>query len=232
VYLLARNRKKPRTFVVLAGYGSADRAGVSLQIYECLPIDFRVSRTGARATTTTRIQTARSVRADCDVRSLHDSADRLECATRLDYAGGFAIAGESRPGLWLASDRGALIPGSTSHRLFASALPGVGLGCDSKLAAHQSTIQNSFPDVVRFASVCFLLASILEQKRCSELGWPCVLWFRISRDIFLVGTRSDERSFTDMRWHCRRSRVDHERSRIEHRFAAGSWLSAAAKRSE
>ena len=81
--------------------------------------------------------------------------------------------------------------GATLHRLFAAAVSGVGLGCDRELATHQSAIQNSFPDVVRFAGVYFLLAPLLEQERRAELGWPCVLWFWISRDVFLVGTRSD-----------------------------------------
>ncbi len=44
VYLLARGGKSPTlSFVVLAGYGSADRAGISLQIYECVRINFDVS---------------------------------------------------------------------------------------------------------------------------------------------------------------------------------------------
>src|SRR4030095_11122590 len=103
---------------------------------------------------------------------------------------------------------------------------------DRKLRAHQSAIQNSFPDVVRVASVCFLLVSVLEQERCAELGWPCVLWFWIGRDVFLVGTRSEERSFTDMRQHRRPGGIDHESGRTGHRFAAGDWLPTAAKRSE
>src|SRR5262249_26652431 len=104
VYFLARGGEKPKAFLVLAAYRFADRAGVSLQIYECVRIDFRFGRTGACATATARIQTARTVFADRDVRSLHDSADRLECAARLDHAGAFAIARESRPRLWLSSD--------------------------------------------------------------------------------------------------------------------------------
>ena len=90
-------------FVVLAGYRSADRAGVSLQIYERVRINFGVTRAGARATATTGIQTPRRVFADRDVRSLHDSADCVERAARLDHAGAFALARESRPRLWLSS---------------------------------------------------------------------------------------------------------------------------------
>ena len=56
VYLLARGGKKSDLLIVLAGYGSAlDRAGISLQNHECVRVDFRVSRAGARATATTRI---------------------------------------------------------------------------------------------------------------------------------------------------------------------------------
>src|SRR4029077_4031266 len=96
VYLLARVGKKPELFVVLAGYGSANRAGVSLQVHECVRINFGVNRFGARAAATTGIQTPRRVFADRDVRSLHDSADCLERAARLDHAGAFALARESR----------------------------------------------------------------------------------------------------------------------------------------
>src|SRR5215471_7579865 len=104
VYFLARVGKKPKPFLALAAYRPADRAGVSLQIYECVRIDFRVSGPGARATAKARIQTARSVFADRDVRSLHDSAYRLERAACLDHAGALALTWESRPRLRISSD--------------------------------------------------------------------------------------------------------------------------------
>ena len=102
-WLAVESRGQFRAFVVLAAYRSADRAGVSLQIYECVPINFRVSRAGARSAATTGIQTFWSVFADGDVRSLHDSADSVERAARLDHAGTFALARESRQGLRISS---------------------------------------------------------------------------------------------------------------------------------
>src|SRR6267154_250487 len=109
VYLLARGGKKSDLFLVLAGYGSANRAGVSLQIYKCVRIDFGVTRAGTRAAATTGIQTPRRVLADRGVRSLHDSADCVERAARLDHAGAFALARESRPRFRISSSGGTLI---------------------------------------------------------------------------------------------------------------------------
>ena len=155
--------EKPRTLsglVVLAGYGSADRTGVSLQVHQCVRINFGVTRARARATATPGIQTPRRVFADQYVRSLHDSADCVERAARLDHAGAFALARESRPRLWLSSNRGALVCRGTLHRLFAAAISGIGVGRDRKLAAHQSAIQSSVLNVVWFAGVWFLLASV------------------------------------------------------------------------
>src|SRR4030095_10485040 len=96
-----------------------------------------------------------------DVRSLHDSADCVERAARLDHTGAFALARESRARLWISSDGDALISLSTLHRLFTAALSRIGLGCDRKLAAYQSAIQSPVPNVVWFAGVCFLLASVV-----------------------------------------------------------------------
>src|SRR5262249_15590789 len=96
VYVLALCGEKPEFFVALAGYGSADRLGISLQVHECVRIDFGVSRTGARSTAATGIQTPRRLFADRDVRSLHDSVDCVERAACLDHAGAFALAWESR----------------------------------------------------------------------------------------------------------------------------------------
>src|SRR4029077_2648840 len=103
VHLLARVGKKSEYFVALAAYGSADRTGVSLQVHERIRINFGVTRVGARATATTGIQTSGRVFADRNVRSLHDSADCVERAARLDHAGAFALARESRSRFWLSS---------------------------------------------------------------------------------------------------------------------------------
>src|SRR4029079_3170884 len=103
VYLLARRGKKSKFFVVLASYRSPDRTGISLQVHQCVRISFGVSRADACATAATRIQTAKRLFANRNVRSLNDSADGLERAARLDHAGAFALARESRPRLWISS---------------------------------------------------------------------------------------------------------------------------------
>ena len=107
-----------------------------------------------------RIQAARRLLADRAVHSLHNSADCLERAARLDHPGAFALTRESRPRLWLSSGRGALVSGSALHRVFAPAVSRVSVGCDRKLAPDKSSIQNLVPDVVWLASVCFLFAPV------------------------------------------------------------------------
>src|SRR5262249_10130773 len=142
VYLLACAGKKSKLLMVLAGYGSADRARVSLQIHKRVRIGFGVSRAGARPTVTTGIQTSWRVFADRDIRRLHDSPDYLERAACLDHTRAFALARESRARLRISSGRSALISRSTLHRLLAAAVSGISLGCNRKLAAHQSAIQS------------------------------------------------------------------------------------------
>src|SRR5262249_5466810 len=151
VYLLACRGKDSELLVVLATYGSADRTGISRQIHQCVRIDFGVTCSGARATVTTGIQTPRRVFADRDLHSLRNSADCLERAARLDHPGAFALTRESRPRLWLSSRGSPLISRSTLHCLFTAAVSCVGLGCDRKLAAYRSAIQNLVPDVVWLA---------------------------------------------------------------------------------
>ena len=82
-----------------------------------------------------RIQAAWLIRVARPVRRLHDPADRLEFAARLDHAGAFAIAWKSRSGFRISPIRAADVSRPTFSRLFTFAFCGPGLGRHPQLAA-------------------------------------------------------------------------------------------------
>src|SRR5919198_5659318 len=106
------------------------------------------------------------------------------------------------------------------------------MGRHWKLAAGESAVQGSIPDVVWVARVSFLFVPLLEQSCGAKLGWARLPRFRIVGNLLLVGASRGECSLTARRGDCDTCWIDHECCGARYRLAARSWIQVAAKRSK
>src|SRR4029077_10901427 len=118
----------------------------------------------------------------------------------------------------------------TFSGLFAISIPRIGVGRYRKLAAGESAIQGSVPDVVWVARVRFLFVSFLKQGCGAKLGWARLARLWTSGNLLLVGTSRGECPLTPRRDDRDTGWIDHERGGPQYRPAARGWIQIAAKR--
>src|SRR4029077_8246975 len=167
-----------------------------------------------------------------DVRSLHGAANRVERPARVDHAGASAIARRFRAWLWFAAGRSSFIYRRTFSSLFPIPIPGVSVGCHWKLAASESAIQGSVPDVVWVARVSFLFVSFLEQGCGAKLGWTGLPRFWTAGSLLLAGPSRGLCHPTARRGRRGIDWADHEYGGAQYGLAARGWIQVTAKRSQ
>src|SRR5262249_5015248 len=171
-----------------------------------------------------RIQASRILSIGRHVRSLYGATHHMECPARMDHACASSVARRNRARLRLAPCRSSFVYRPTFSGLLSTPIPGAVVGSHRKLAAGDSGIQGSVPDVVWAACVSFLFASFFKQGCRSKLGRasPPRLW--TPGNLLLVGACRVECALTPHCGYRDTGRVDHEHGGTRYRLAAHGWI--------
>ena len=189
LHLLAGARTHTGLFLVVAADRPARRPRISLQIYQRTRADFDSARAHSRPAPAPRISSAESLSAPAVFASLHDPADRLEFAPRLDHARASPVARQSRRSAGLSSARVAHFSRRTFRDLFAVAFPRVWPGRRSRAGDARNEISRC-SILLWFGLPVFLLYAILslQQSGRAKLGCPRFPQPRHSCGFLLAGT--------------------------------------------